>query len=349
MYQVQEKKSMELDPEKQLYIPSTSSNTILTRFSKLFTSRNRPKSMTPPPTPTAAFGLNHNHSHQQSFHSSSSIHQSYNNSNSISLNRNHSPSISSQLQQGLNNNNSSSNNIPYSKPLDERTFELFSYSILIQIFILYIIYLYFDTLQSYHPLSSVVLLGGHTSLLAQSLNQYHHKILNVNKNIKFYIWGVINGILTSYWIGFLVGSEDVSSAGAGAGAVGGNAGFIQELTSSGIGRFLVDQSFGACGFQFLFCVYNCVWERWLFASGGNSSNGGGDSGGSGGSDSPNGSWFSRVFAGFGGLYFKALKYSYLIWPFVSYVSFNVIEDQSILFPLNCFSNLVFTLLLSIIS
>ncbi|GME70821.1 unnamed protein product [Ambrosiozyma monospora] len=332
MYQVSEKKSMELDPEKQLYIPTTSTNSIITRFSNLFTSRNRPKPMTPPTTSTSTFG----HSHQQSLHSSSlhhssSIHQTHNNSNSISsLQRNHSSSISSQH---LPNN---SNNMPYSKPLDERTFELFSYSILIQIFILYIIYLYFDTLQSYHPLSSVILLGGHTSLLAQSLNQYHHKILNVNKNIKFYIWGVTNGLLTNYWIGFLVGAEDGGVVGAE------NVGVIQELTHSGIGRFLLDQSVGACGFQFLFCVYNCVWERWLFAS----SN---SSGGSGGADNSSGSWFSRVFAGFGGLYFKALKYSYMIWPFVSYVSFNVIEDQSILFPLNCFSNLVFTLLLSVIS
>ncbi|KAG7817838.1 hypothetical protein KL942_003354 [Ogataea angusta] len=116
--------------------------------------------------------------------------------------------------------------------------ERFSYVIALQVFLLYIIYIYYDHINEYHPLLAGALLGAQTSCLAQSLNQFYQRTISISKHIKFYIYGIFNGAATTFWIRLLVSQVDTK-----------------------LMRFVYDQTFGGLMFQFLFILYNCIWER----------------------------------------------------------------------------------------
>ncbi|KAG7705756.1 hypothetical protein KL930_003488 [Ogataea haglerorum] len=86
--------------------------------------------------------------------------------------------------------------------------ERFSYVIVLQVFLLYLIYLYYDHINEYHPLLAGALLGAQTSCLAQSLNQFYQRTISISKHIKFYVYGIFNGAATTLWIKFLVSQVD---------------------------------------------------------------------------------------------------------------------------------------------
>ncbi|KAG7718671.1 hypothetical protein KL949_002667 [Ogataea haglerorum] len=139
--------------------------------------------------------------------------------------------------------------------------ERFSYVIVLQVFLLYLIYLYYDHINEYHPLLAGALLGAQTSCLAQSLNQFYQRTISISKHIKFYVYGIFNGAATTLWIKFLVSQVDTK-----------------------LMRFVYDQTFGGLIFQFLFILYNCIWER------------------------------QDLFAHLRTTYIQSLKYYYMMWP-----------------------------------
>ncbi|GMF55584.1 unnamed protein product [[Candida] boidinii] len=171
--------------------------------------------------------------------------------------------------------------------------EKFIYAISIQIFICYLIFLYFEKLNELMPLLSSLLLGGVTCCIAASLTQFYHKNYSFIKHVKFFVWGMINGFLTNHWIQFLCFRID-----------------------NKFKRFLIDQSIGALTFQLIFVLYNCIWEN--------------------------------SFHNIRTIYLNSIKYSYFIWPLVSFLSFNYLKEE-IIFPLNCFINLIWTVTLSFLT
>ncbi|ESX02992.1 hypothetical protein KL918_002235 [Ogataea parapolymorpha] len=173
--------------------------------------------------------------------------------------------------------------------------ERFSYVIALQVFLLYIIYIYYDHINEYHPLLAGALLGAQTSCLAQSLNQFYQRTISLSKHIKFYVYGIFNGAATTLWIRLLVSKVDTK-----------------------LMRFVYDQTFGGLMFQFLFILYNCIWER------------------------------QDLYTHLRTTYIQSLKYYYMMWPFVSYLCFFHMRED-LIFPLNCLSSLIFTLLLTLIT
>ncbi|ODV87582.1 hypothetical protein CANARDRAFT_26966 [[Candida] arabinofermentans NRRL YB-2248] len=173
--------------------------------------------------------------------------------------------------------------------------ERFSYAIACQLFLVYLIFLYYEHINLVHPLLAGLLLGGQSSCMAQSLNQYYHKTYSFNKHVKFYIWGTLNGLFTTVWIHILF-----------------------TYVEHPMYRFLVDQSIGTGLFQFMFVLFNCVWER------------------------------ADLITQLKTTYVSALKYSYMIWPAISFLSFNYLTPE-VIFPLNCFCNLIFTFVLAILT
>ncbi|KAH3670490.1 hypothetical protein OGAPHI_001005 [Ogataea philodendri] len=173
--------------------------------------------------------------------------------------------------------------------------ERFSYFIAVQVFLVYLIFLYYDSINEYHPLLAGALLAGQTSCLAQTLNQFYHRSISISKHIKFYIWGVMNGMATTLWIKMLMTKVDTQSM-----------------------RFVYDQTFGGLVFQFLFILYNCIWER------------------------------QDLLTHMKTTYIQSLKYYYMMWPFVSYLCFFHIPNH-LIFPINCLCNLIFTVLLTLLT
>ncbi|OWB64656.1 hypothetical protein B5S31_g5547 [[Candida] boidinii] len=171
--------------------------------------------------------------------------------------------------------------------------EKFIYAISLQIFICYLIFIYFEKLNELMPLLSSLLLGGVTCCIATSLTQFYHKNYSFIKHLKFFIWGMLNGFLTNHWIQYLCFRID-----------------------NKFKRFLIDQSIGALTFQLIFVLYNCIWEN--------------------------------SFHNIKSIYLNSIKYSYFIWPLVSFLSFNYLKEE-IIFPLNCFINLIWTVTLSFLT
>ncbi|GMF45243.1 unnamed protein product [[Candida] boidinii] len=118
--------------------------------------------------------------------------------------------------------------------------EKFIYAISIQIFICYLIFLYFEKLNELMPLLSSLLLGGVTCCIAASLTQFYHKNYSFIKHVKFFVWGMINGFLTNHWIQFLCFRID-----------------------NKFKRFLIDQSIGALTFQLIFVFTLISFGHWF--------------------------------------------------------------------------------------
>lgn len=82
-------------------------------------------------------------------------------------------------------------------------------------------------------------------------------------------------------------------------------------------RILVDQSVGTPFFQSAFILFNCAWENTDFLSS-----------------------FRQTFL-------KMLGTSYAVWPLCSIISFNFLPPH-LIFPFNCFVNVLWTLALGLI-
>jgi hypothetical protein len=93
-----------------------------------------------------------------------------------------------------------------------------------------------EAVDGVHHVINSMLLSVMCSGAAQILIQFIRPF-NFKKLLKFWIWGGINGIVSAYWINFLVVQ-------------------FENLPN----RVLVDQSIGSPYFQLLFIVFNCLWE-----------------------------------------------------------------------------------------
>ncbi|CDK28920.1 unnamed protein product [Kuraishia capsulata CBS 1993] len=116
--------------------------------------------------------------------------------------------------------------------------EKWSYAIAVQAFLVYLIYLYYERICNVHRLLGCVLMGGQTACMAQSINQLYKRQYDLNKHIKFFVWGVINGVLTMFWIELLL-----------------------KVSAKTVVRVSLDQGIGNPGFQLLFVTFDSMWDR----------------------------------------------------------------------------------------
>lgn len=122
-------------------------------------------------------------------------------------------------------------------PLKPRSKTLLSFITIIEFISLLIVIKHREVIDNVHQLLNSILLGIITATLGQSIIQLFRQV-HYDRIGKFFIWGAINGVLSSLWIDCLVYKlPDVLS------------------------RVLVDQLVGSPLFQLLFIVLNCLWEN----------------------------------------------------------------------------------------
>lgn len=100
------------------------------------------------------------------------------------------------------------------------------------------LYCNYHQLINIHPLVAPMLLGSSTAALAQSINQYFKKKLNLSRVCKFLVWGSINGFFTALWVELLMSKLD-----------------------NALHRIVVDQLVGAPIFQMVFNILSSLWEN----------------------------------------------------------------------------------------
>jgi len=95
-------------------------------------------------------------------------------------------------------------------------------------------------------------------------------------------------------------------------------GILLHSLDNNIHRFLLDQTVGVLTGQLIFVFFNAFWES------------------------------SLNYASLKSTYLTCLRYSYMIWPLVSFLSFFHLHEDYI-FPLNCFVTLIWNIILAMIS
>lgn len=132
----------------------------------------------------------------------------------------------------------------------------------------------------------------------------------VREHFKFLCWGGLNGLLSSYWIEFVISLSNG-----------------WRLLCVGI-----DQSVGTVIFQTLYSLFLCLWDGEIEI----------------GTDSDaqiDLTWESFI-AHYSGMLWKYMKLSWTVWPFISLISFTVLNEDWI-FPLNCICTTIFTVILQL--
>lgn len=124
-----------------------------------------------------------------------------------------------------------------SAPIESRR-SLLVFLMLFQIVLTVIIFKNREVIDNLHQVLNSVLLSCVCSGIAQTFIQFF-KPINYKKLIKFWIWGAINGIMTAYWIDFLLAN-------------------VENILK----RVFCDQLIGTPYFQLIFIVYNCLWENY---------------------------------------------------------------------------------------
>lgn len=106
------------------------------------------------------------------------------------------------------------------------------------VFLFHLVYYYESLAVSYNPNLIKVFIGSLSAVLAQLINQFYKKIYNVSHIVKFFVWGSINGVLTSLWIEMLL-----------------------EYFPNLIFRVLFDQLVGSPLFQLVYLVLGSLWDN----------------------------------------------------------------------------------------
>lgn len=94
-----------------------------------------------------------------------------------------------------------------------------------------------EYIDSLHQMLNSILMGMFTAGFAQSVIQLY-RYVNYHRLAKFYVWGAVNGVISSLWIDYLVYNFPAVSM-----------------------RVAVDQCIGSPFFQAIFIIYNCIWEN----------------------------------------------------------------------------------------
>ena len=135
---------------------------------------------------------------------------------------------------------------------------------------------------------------------------------NLKEHLKFMIWGGLNGLLSSYWIEFVVNL----------------------FPNMKLACVLLDQTIGTIIFQTLYSLFICLWD-WEIES-------------LNSVDFTTNSNIELTWDSFIDNYSKVLwkymKLSWMIWPFVSLCCFTLLPETWI-FPVNCIFTTVFSVLL----
>lgn len=134
---------------------------------------------------------------------------------------------------------------------------------------------------------------------------------SVRDHLKHLTWGGLNGLLSSYWIELV----------------------ITLFPSKKYACVLLDQTVGTVIFQTLYTLFICVWDAEIEVSPSTSA--------TRTTAELTGESFAQHY---GHMLWKYMKISWLMWPFVSVVSFTLLPPGWI-FPVNCVSATVFTVLL----
>lgn len=241
--------------------------------------------------------------------------------------------------------------------IDSHTEHLY-YILAVECFCLFLTFLHYPYLDKKNKFLTPIVTGGQTSLLGETLRQIYswretscignlsflhtdeEKNIDINalktpnqthkrtpsttstvanmdvtdacirEHLKFLIWGGINGLFSSYWIDFLV-----------------------SLFSVKIFCVFLDQTVGTIFFQSLYFLFICLWDGEMEV----------DS--SGKSKKVDLTW-DVFYHNYSSMIWKYMKLSWLVWPWVSIVSFTSLPSEWI-FPLNCVFSAIFTVLLGI--
>lgn len=109
---------------------------------------------------------------------------------------------------------------------------------LVTIVLIYLVVSYDELKSVGGELAMSVLIGLLLLVLAQLINQFYRRMYSMLQIAKFFVWGCINGVLTSLWIDML---------------------FFQ--CPNTVSRVLVDQLIGLPMFQLTFLVMNAIWDN----------------------------------------------------------------------------------------
>lgn len=171
------------------------------------------------------------------------------------------------------------------------------------------------------PLLSPTLSGnvrGHNRNISRSLDLRDSNVQDdsLRDHLKYLMWGGLNGLLSSYWIDLV----------------------ITLFPTKRYACVLLDQTIGTVIFQTLYTLFICIWDAEVEVISKSYSNGTLNSKGK-----VELTWdaFVRNYAS---MLWKYMKISWMIWPFVSIISFTLLPHEWI-FPVNCISATIFTVLL----
>lgn len=135
--------------------------------------------------------------------------------------------------------------------------------------------------------------------------------VSIHEHLKFLIWGSLNGLLSSYWIDFLV-----------------------SLFSTKLFCVFLDQTLGTILFQTLYTLFLCLWDGEVEVT----------------LISAPSTRIPLTWDAFKTHYtrmlWKYMRLSWLVWPLVSLISFTTVPPTWI-FPLNCLFSTIFTVLLGL--
>lgn len=121
--------------------------------------------------------------------------------------------------------------------INNKSKSLLAFLTVVEFISLIIVVKHREVIDNVHQLLNSVLLGILGATFGQSVIQLFKQV-HYSKLVKFFIWGAINGILSSLWIDTLVYK------------------FPDVFT-----RVMVDQLVGSPFFQLLFIILNCLWEN----------------------------------------------------------------------------------------
>jgi hypothetical protein len=133
----------------------------------------------------------------------------------------------------------------------------------------------------------------------------------ITEHLKYVAWGGLNGLLSSYWIEFVTSS-------------------FQERR---ILCVCIDQSVGTVIFQTLYCLFVCLWDGEVEIV-------------SVGIQPKIELTWDSFLRHYAGMLWKYMKLSWIVWPFISFVSFTSLPQEWI-FPINCIFTTLFTVVLGL--
>lgn len=151
--------------------------------------------------------------------------------------------------------------------------------------------------------------------VALSLDLSELKANSIKNHLKFLSWGSLNGLLSSYWIEFL----------------------LQLFPNDKKLCVILDQSAGTLIFQVLYTLFIIIWDGEVeirLPENGDLE-----------SINLELTW-DNFYNHYASMLWKHMKLSYLVWPAISFLSFTVMPEQWI-FPLNCIATTVFSVCLGI--